>query len=278
MDKIDDVSQPTFGISTYVFRGDRLARAHLAQLAEHGFATIELVATRSHFDYHDDDAVALLATWLDELGLRLHSVHAPIAFSIASSNESRRATAAAEVTAALAVARRLPFSHLVVHLGQPSTEAGAPDDNQRDAALKSLEAIARQASDASVRLALEVLPNALSSPDALVRLIEEDANDWNLGVCFDYGHAHVMGDLGEAIETLSGHMSTTHVHDNRGVRDEHLPPFAGAIDWDAAMMETQKVGYDGVLMFEVGGHTRPADVLARAAAARARLEQILTAW
>ena len=43
---------------------------------------------------------------------------------------------------------------------------------------------------------------------------------------------------------------TTHVHDNDGRHDDHLIPYAGTIDWDAAMMETQKIGYDGVLMFE----------------------------
>ena len=82
-----------------------------------------------------------------------------------------------------------------------------------------------------------------------------------------------MGDLGEAIETLSGHLWTTHVHDNGGKRDDHLVPFAGTIDWDAAMMETQKIGYDGILMFEVADTGDPVDVLKRCVKARERLEK-----
>ena len=83
-----------------------------------------------------------------------------------------------------------------------------------------------------------------------------------------------MGDLAEAIETLSGHLFTTHVHDNGGKRDDHLVPYAGSIDWDLAMMETQKIGYDGVLMFEVGSAGGdPVDVLKRCAKARERLEK-----
>ena len=54
---------------------------------------------------------------------------------------------------------------------------------------------------------------------------------------------------------------TTHVHDNRGRADDHLPPFAGSIDWDVAMMETQKIGYDGLLMFEVAAHGDAVDTL-----------------
>jgi sugar phosphate isomerase/epimerase len=125
----------------------------------------------------------------------------------------------------------------------------------------------------NVKVALEVIPNALSSAEALSHLLEEGLEDIDAGICLDYGHAHLMGDLGEAIEALSGHLWTTHVHDNGGRRDDHLVPFAGTIDWDAAMMATQKIGYEDVLMLEVGDTGDPVDVLARAVKARARLEQ-----
>ena len=129
------------------------------------------------------------------------------------------------------------------------------------------------AAEAGVRPALEVIPNDLSAAGTLVRLIEEDLEGIDVGICLDYGHAHLMGDLGDAIETISGHLWTTHVHDNGGRRDDHLVPFAGSIDWDVAMMETQKIGYDGVLMLEVADTGNPLDVLKRSVAARERLEK-----
>ena len=67
-----------FGISTHLYHDRRLERGHLAQIAGYGFETIELFATRSHFDYHDDAAVAELGRWLGETGLTLNSIHAPI--------------------------------------------------------------------------------------------------------------------------------------------------------------------------------------------------------
>jgi sugar phosphate isomerase/epimerase len=166
----------------------------------------------------------------------------------------------------------------VIHLGVPSAVAAPPLDNQRHAAVHSVEEIAALASTFGVKVALEVIPNRLSSAHELVRLIEDQLDGTSVGVCLDYGHAHLMGDVGEAIEMLSGHLWTTHVHDNRGQRDDHLAPFAGSIDWAAAMMETQKIGYDDVLMFEVADTGDPIDVLRRCVAARERLEETLVTF
>lgn len=283
------MADPRFGVSTHLFHESRLAREHLVHIAAHGFEAVEVFATRAHFDYHDQQAIGRLAEWLSDTRLELHSLHAPIfegmkngqwvgSFSNASGNEKRRAAAIAETRVALDVARQIPYRFLVVHLGMPAAEAGAahappPQDNQPDAARRSVEDIVVMAAGVGVRVAVEVIPNPLSSAASLVRLIEEQLDGVDVGICLDYGHAHLMGDLGEAIETISGHLWTTHVHDNGGRRDDHLVPFAGTIDWDAAMMETQKIGYDGVLMLEVADTGDPVDVLRRSAKARERLEQ-----
>jgi sugar phosphate isomerase/epimerase len=293
------VTDRRYGVSTHLFHEHRLTRDHLVHIAAHGFETVELFATRSHIDYRDIDAVARLGEWLTDTGLELHSVHAPIveamkdgkwvgSFSNASADDTRRKAALIETEAALGVAKHIPFSYLVVHLGMPAAEqpplaprqgSGRPErdskggDNNPDAARRSIEEIVAMAAPFNVRVAVEVIPNPLSSAAALARLIEEQLDGVDVGVCLDYGHANLMGDLAEAIEALSGHLWTTHVHDNGGRHDDHLVPFAGCIDWDAAMMETQKIGYDGVLMLEVAGTGDPVDVLRRSVKARERLEK-----
>ena len=262
-----------------------MSREHLVHVAGHGFEAVELFATRAHFDYHDDAAIGQLGEWLSDTRLELHSLHAPIveavkagrwvgSFSNASGDERRRAAAIAETRAALDVARRIPYRFLVVHLGMPAAEPLPPGDNQPDAARRSLEAIVALAAEVGVRVAVEVIPNALSGAAALVHLLEDQLEGVDAGIYLDYGHAHLMGDLGEEIETISGHLWTTHVHDNDGRRDDHLVPFAGTIDWDAAMMGTQKIGYDDVLMLEVADTGDPLDVLQRSAKARERLEKM----
>jgi sugar phosphate isomerase/epimerase len=275
---------PLFGISTHLFHEQRLTREHLVHIAAHGFEAVEVFASKSHFDYHDPQAVAQLAEWLSDTRLRLHSVHAPItegirdgkwisSFSNASGDEARRKAAIAETQAAIRVAEQIPFTYLVVHLGMPSAEQVPAGDNQPAAARRSVEEIVALASGVNVRVALEVIPNPLSSAAALVRLLEEDLEGVDAGICLDYGHAHMMGDLGEAIELVGGHLLTTHVHDNAGRRDDHLLPFAGNINWDTAIVETQKIGYDGVMMLEVGdGGGDPVEVLKKSVKARERLE------
>jgi sugar phosphate isomerase/epimerase len=273
-----------YGVSTHLFHESRLSREHLVHVAAHGFDLVELFATRSHFDYHDPRAVDELGEWLSDTRLGLHSMHAPIVaglkagqwiapFSTASGDEKRRAGAVAEARVALQVARRLPFRFLVLHLGIPAGKDSPRHDNQAGAARRSVEEIVAHAAEVGVRVAVEVMPNALSSASTIVRLIEEDLDGLDVGVCLDYGHAHLMGDLGEAVETVSGHLWTTHVHDNGGRTDDHLVPFAGTIDWDAAIVETQKIGYDDVMMLEVADTGDPIDVLERSARARERLEQ-----
>jgi sugar phosphate isomerase/epimerase len=273
-----------FGVSTHLFQEERLTRDHLVHIAAHGFEAIELFATRAHFDYHDDRARAQLAEWLSDTRLELHSVHAPAfealrhgrwvgAFSNASSDETRRKAAIAEAEAALALARHVPFRFLVTHIGVPASEALSRADNQRNAARRSVEDLVALAAQVNVRVAIEVIPNPLSGASELLDLIEEDLDGLDVGICLDYGHAHLMGDVAEAIETVSGHLLTTHVHDNGGKRDDHLVPFAGTIDWDAAMMSTQKIGYDGIFMLEVGDTGDPVDVLKRSVKARERLEK-----
>jgi sugar phosphate isomerase/epimerase len=277
------VTERRFGVSTHLFHDKRLTREHLVHIAAHGFELIELFATRSHFDYTDQRSLDQLAEWLSDTRLELHSVHAPICesikggqwtnpFSNASTTEPRRQTAVRETIAAMAVAAKIPFRYLVVHAGTPDNYS-APGDNHPDAARRSIEEICAAAAGAGIRVALEVMPNRLSSAPALVTMLEEQLEGVDAGVCLDYGHANLMGDLGEAIETLSGHLWTTHVHDNRGTRDDHLVPYAGSINWDTAIMETQKIGYEDVLMFEVAGQGDPVDVLQRTARARERLER-----
>jgi sugar phosphate isomerase/epimerase len=130
-------------------------------------------------------------------------------------------------------------------------------------------------------VAVEVIPNELSRTGSLVHFIEEDLDVEDLaaapevGICLDFGHAHMDGDLLDAIETVSGHLITAHVHDNRGRADDHLVPFEGTIDWPAALTAVQKIGYDGALLFEVGAHGPARETLKKARKARQRMEQLL---
>ena len=273
-----------FAISTYLFHPHRLDREHLVHIAAHNFEAIELFALRSHFDYGNPEAVAQLAEWLDDTRLQVTAVHAPIALaadadglrdvcSIASSRPDVRARAVDEVRQTLELAKVLSFRQLVVHVGVPDAHA-RPDDNDTAAARRSLERLMPLAEAAGVEVALEVMANRLSTPDALVELVEDVLESPAAGVCLDVGHARLLGDPVDAIEAASGHIIAAHVHDTRGARDEHLVPYDGSIDWTRTLLAFQKVGYTGPWTFELAPGP-PAAILARAAQARQRFEQRL---
>ena len=275
-----------FGISTHLFHDRRLEREHLAQVASYGFDAIELFATRSHFDYRDDAAVERLAQWLKETGLALHSIHAPITdvfgqqgwtptYSNAVTDSGQRQAAVQETEAALQLARRIPFDVVVLHLGTPSSKNN-PGDNNRSAAVRSLEEISRAAEPLGVRIAVEVIPNRLSDAGSLAALLESEIDARHVGICLDFGHAHLMGDVADAVETVAEHLIATHVHDNHGRDDEHLIPYLGTIDWNLALVTMQKIGYDGTYMLELAGTGSPVAVLEEARRARQRFERTLT--
>ena len=281
-----------FGVSTHLYHGQRLTREHVLEIASHGFECVEVFATRTHFDYHNPAAIADLQQWLAEAGVALHSVHAPIAESLvggrwgpeltlASPDPDARVRGVEETRAALHVARRIPMSVLVAHIGiargwrsgsNAKPEAGV---NSRDAARRSIEELSRDAAPLGVRIAVEVIPNELSVSGSLVHFIEEDVDAESVGICLDFGHAHMEGDLIDAIETVSGHLIATHIHDNRGKTDDHLVPFDGTIDWARALTAVQKIGYDGTLLFEIAAHGSPRDTLQKAKRAREKMERLL---
>jgi sugar phosphate isomerase/epimerase len=281
------VPSPHFSLSTYLYRGERLGRDRLREIRGAGFETIELFATRAQVDYHHDPATADFQQWLADAGLTLESVHAPTSehwppggsgtpLNLASPDGALRAHALEEVMRALQIARRLWFSTFVVHAGEVRTPRSPAGDNSRDGARRSIEALAEAADPLGVRVAVEVIANELSKPAPLVHFIEDVLEAGAVSICLDLGHAHLEGDLMDAIETVSEHLSLVHAHDNRGRRDDHLLPFEGTIDWPGAMVALQKVGYEGAIVLEPGAREPQRETLARARAARRRLEQLLT--
>jgi sugar phosphate isomerase/epimerase len=276
-----------FGISSHLYHGHRLGREHLLEIAAHGFEKVELFATRTHFDYHSAAAIADLQQWIAEAGLELHGVHAPIGegftagrwgppLTLASADADTRVRALDEATKALQIARRIPFGVLVTHLGLPRTQQPSATDNTRDGARRSIEELQRLAEPLGVKVAIEVIPNELSRAGSLVHFIEEVLEGDGVGICLDFGHAHMDGDLVDAIETVSEHLIATHVHDNGGRTDDHLIPFDGTIDWAAALATVQKIGFDGTMLLEIAAHGSPKETLVKAQKARTRMEALLS--
>jgi sugar phosphate isomerase/epimerase len=101
-----------------------------------------------------------------------------------------------------------------------------------------------------VRLLVENLMSEPTTPEHLVTILEMGRLK-NVGACLDLGHANVTVGVAEAIGTLGARIASVHVHDNHGVKDEHLWPGDGAIDWAATAAALKKLATPPALVLEI---------------------------
>jgi sugar phosphate isomerase/epimerase len=116
--------------------------------------------------------------------------------------------------------------------------------------LDSEAELLRQIARPGVRFALENMQTLASMEYAVA--LADGLGPEVAGICVDTGHA-ALGDLGpaRAIRLGGSRLITTHLQDNRGSQDDHLPPGDGTIDWDAVAEALREVGYGGCVMLEL---------------------------
>src|ERR1700758_2995120 len=248
-------------VSTYVYVKERLHPGLLDELVKSGVQAIEIFAARQHFDYANrKQHVREIAEWFRSTGIPLNSVHAPLyadyeggrpgppPVNIASTDRATRIEAMDEIKRALEIAEHIPYRFLVQHLGTPNESFS---EKKFEAAMTSIEHLRAFAKPLGVRILLENIPNELSTPDRLVEMIRSAHFD-DVGVCFDFGHAHMAGSVREGFEILRNHIRSTHVHDNAKDKDSHLWPRQGTIDWKEAMDLLRSAQQKPPLLLELG--------------------------
>ena len=144
--------------------------------------------------------------------------------------KSKRLDAVDEIKRALEIAETVPFRYLIQHLGVAWEEF---DERKIDSAFSALEEINLFARQRGVEVLLENTPNELSSAERLTMFLK--VTHLNLNVCFDVGHAHMLGSIENEYRLLRPRIRSTHVHDNNGTDDSHLFPGKGTVDWARAM-------------------------------------------
>src|SRR5213076_789219 len=235
-------------LSTYLFNSKTLPPELLGQIAEAGFQGIEIYCTRSHFEYALKQEVRAMASALEAHRLQLVSLHAPTSRDLSAMRESgtplsicevervRRIEAMDELKRVIDVADDLPYSRLILHMGGPRETA---DPRKRDAAFSSLEHLILHAHHVGVTICVENTSSEMGDPSYLRDFVDETRLA-GLRFNFDIGHAN-LSDIPEderlekSFSPLRDFVSSVHLHDNRGEKDEHLPPYDGSIDWPAAI-------------------------------------------
>lgn len=247
-------------VSTFLYVKERLHPGILDGLTRNGVQAIEIFAARQHIDYANRKAhVKEIAEWFRGSGVPLNSVHSPLyadydwgrtggtPINLASTDRAGLVEATDEVKRALEIAEQIPFRFLIQHLGLPNESFS---EKKFESAMTSIEHLRAFAKPLGVRILLENIPNELSTPERLMEMIHTAHFD-DVGVCFDFGHAHMMNSVRESFEIVRQQICSTHVHDNNKDRDSHLWPGKGTIDWKEAMELLRTAPQTPALMLEL---------------------------
>jgi sugar phosphate isomerase/epimerase len=246
------------GISTHVFLQQRLTPSLLETLVRGGAAAIEVFAARHHFDYTDRGAQQELGNWFrsNDVAASMHmplfaderhwTRHTEPTLNLISGNKSTRIETMDEVKRALEAAEQVPFTACTLHLGLKDDQW---DTRALDDSLTAIEHLKAFAGPLGVRLLLENLVNDVAKPAHLVEIVRVGHFD-SVGFAFDVGHAHLDESSAEtkdgpsktavelafeAFAPVAAKVVNVQIHDNNGMRDEHLWPLekkeTGTIDW-----------------------------------------------
>ncbi|MDE1154536.1 MAG: sugar phosphate isomerase/epimerase [Acidobacteriaceae bacterium] len=275
------------GLSTHLVLPQRLTPALMNTLLGSGATQIELFAARHHFDYTDRYAVREMASWFrsNEVVASMHmplyshedgqewSRHSAPSLNLISQNKGDRILAMDEAKRALEAAEQIPMRFAVIHLGmnEDRWSTRAIDDS-----LTALEHLKAFASPLGVELLLENLSNEVATPEHLVEIVQIGHFD-GIGFCLDVGHAHIAipalpetprseakSGIAQAFAVFGDRLRELHLHDNGGMRDAHLWPGEGSIDWKEVARLSSAMAKPPVGMLEIAhelGYDTSAAVL-----------------
>ena len=220
--------------------------------------------------------------WFRSNPLKPFSLHAPLfpdremgragapAVNLLHPEKSRRIDAMDEIKRALEAAELIPFRIWSFILGEQNDGWSQRTIEYAITALEHLGAFARPL---GVRLLVENLISEPTTPEHLDTILKIGHLN-NVGICLDLGHAHITVGVAEAIATLGKRIVSVHVHDNHGMKDEHLWPGDGTIDWQPAVEALKALDAAPAIVLEISNKLddSPIETVGRIQNAYARFD------
>jgi sugar phosphate isomerase/epimerase len=199
-----------------------------------------------------------LKNQIEDRGLKIWSTHGPWGgqtiqaqrVDLADLNHDARQASIDDLLRALDWAAVIGAQLMVVHPGGLSP---VEDFEHRKANLiESLRQLTEEGQARNIRIGVENMPKGVypgSHMNDLTNIVKL-VNHKNIGLVLDTGHAQISGNLSEETMAARDFLISTHVHDNNGRADSHLPPGEGVIDWTAWKFTLDEIAYTGPIMLE----------------------------
>jgi sugar phosphate isomerase/epimerase len=186
-----------------------------------------------------------LHSFIQSMGIKIWSVHGTLGSEAISSDRSKRTQAVEKEFGRMEnVSDYAPCPYVIHYLNR---------FNDPEIAVtwrKSVEKLLDKAVALNLNLSVETAPY---KPEVHERYADsKEISDFvrlfkssNIGVCIDINHSNLREDISSVAQNCSGIISDIHVSDNHGIREEHLLPGMGIINFPLSLKEIIKAGYSG---------------------------------
>jgi sugar phosphate isomerase/epimerase len=223
-------------------------------LLENGILIIETGA--DFFLNSDEEKIKRTAQAFVAKGIRIRSVHAPFEGVNLSDFDDEKREMAIQIHEDLIYKTAIAdVEMIIIHPGE-SAKSKEDIEPMNKIACDSISQLIGASEETGVKLAVENMPPGCPGCeiDHIVKILEK-VDSLTLGVCFDTGHANMMKNMGEFIQTIGNSIINIHVHDNDGTYDMHLQPPYGITDWSLFAESLRDVGFDDVITIEAAPWT-----------------------
>ncbi len=196
------------------------------------------------------------------LGIKL-LVHASFAsVNCCFINDHTRAESVRQLKREIELAHDLESDSITIHPGSPVGHAKwYPKAHFWDIVTKSYEELLAHAEPLGVRICTENLSKSFVGTIEHLEQLFADLDSPNFGLTFDFGHHNLIYNdqplalrtdlMVDLLERFKERVWVLHIHDNKGMRDDHKALGWGDIDYRAGMRKVVQAGINAFWSMEL---------------------------
>lgn len=97
-----------------------------------------------------------------------------------------------------------------------------------------------------------IVKSNTSNADEINAILDELNDDEHFGICLDTGHMNLVHqDISSQIRKMGRRLKVLHINDNDGIKDDHLIPTQGNINWISIIKALKEIQYKGSFNMEL---------------------------
>lgn len=232
--------------STLAFLNQPLDKT-FESIDELGFDGVEIYYEGAH----SLDVKSLLDITLShDMALYLHAPFSDL--NLASFNEAVLDESLRQIKDSIGAAAAIDSLVVTVHFGRYSPIALSFPEKAFERNLSNIEKIASFGEEMGVNVSFENSPKGFGVMVGGLEKLQEITRDLGVSITLDIGHAHTWDEgLENFVKGLDKSIAHTHVHDNMGEVDMHLPVGEGSIDFEGFFRSLNEINYKKALTLEL---------------------------